>query len=859
MPTTVNGIGTHYYGKRNVSRRDAVCQSCKQYGTLASYYTRLWFVIVFIPVIPLGRKRIMDECPRCRRHFVADADKYEANKQLQVSGSMDEYRRSPSPENALLAHASLMGFREFEEADAFRRAAIEQFPEHAGLHAGLGEQLEQFSNFHGATPLFERALEIDPDLPAARVGVARRMMAQGDLDGARTLLDFLEVPGAGQQHPLGPIDVLSSYYQNAGRHAEALEIAAHLLREIPAAGQQHTFRAFVKKSEKALGAAASILPPVEGSVRGLFKGADSPHPAWVRRVFWAGLVGGLLLAGLLASNEYIRRNRTLYVVDAIGAPIRVSIDGGPPATVDGLGKLTTREGRHRVEITGPIRETVELDMTSGFLDRWFKKPAWVVNAGGAAVLDEATVYYASDPRPSDHRLVAGKPVLVIPHVDHPFEAPPQSVEVGSRSAVATRQVLTWLRDPASQLFATLLARGDRADAMSYAEAQLRAHPEDHELLQEYVQQAAAGEVARVDAFLESGLDRRPVDVFWHRAYQAAAEASGRGKELIARYDAALAADPEDAGLIYLRGRIDPDIARREAHFRRALKADPKFPWSWFALGMQAVSEGRWDEGLDGIRKARELGIPEDTFRDAFHVARLGRGEAKALVAEYRSALAAEPMNFAILSRLFDALAASGEADRIGPELQAWIARLPAQAVSQAGLVPTVRALAEYQAGHPEKALEAAGRSPEVAASPIGLQASLAAGKGREAASNPSFQRLWQNPWLAMAACVELGLEGAGKEAAEMRGRALKAMGSLGTLQENEARILDATAPPAIADVLRNSTDVDNKALLLCDLATRFPAKRAEYLGAAARFNVLRRPPYLLVKRAVERGGVAERP
>ena len=137
MPTTVNGIGTHYYGRKNRTARTAPCHFCKRVGALQCYDTRLWFVIVFIPVFPLGRKRIMDECPSCRRHYVADADQYEQNKQLQVSGALDRFRREPSPDAALSVHALLLGFHEREQAAQFRETVRRQFPSDAELMVGL--------------------------------------------------------------------------------------------------------------------------------------------------------------------------------------------------------------------------------------------------------------------------------------------------------------------------------------------------------------------------------------------------------------------------------------------------------------------------------------------------------------------------------------------------------------------------------------------------------------------------------------------------------------------------------------------------------------------------------------------------
>ena len=145
MPTTYNGIGTHYYGKKNRTGRTAACRSCGRVANLESYDTRLWFVIVFIPVIPLGRKRVIDACPNCTRHFVANAEDYEQARQLQVSAAQDQFRRDPSPQAALQVHAMLLGFHETEQAAAFRRTARERFPADAELMAGPAAQLEHVS------------------------------------------------------------------------------------------------------------------------------------------------------------------------------------------------------------------------------------------------------------------------------------------------------------------------------------------------------------------------------------------------------------------------------------------------------------------------------------------------------------------------------------------------------------------------------------------------------------------------------------------------------------------------------------------------------------------------------------------
>ena len=56
MPTTVNGIGTTYFGKKNLEQYQGVCDSCNRSTTLSDYETGHYICIIFIPLIPIGRK-----------------------------------------------------------------------------------------------------------------------------------------------------------------------------------------------------------------------------------------------------------------------------------------------------------------------------------------------------------------------------------------------------------------------------------------------------------------------------------------------------------------------------------------------------------------------------------------------------------------------------------------------------------------------------------------------------------------------------------------------------------------------------------------------------------------------------------
>ena len=310
-------------------------------------------------------------------------------------------------------------------------------------------------------------------------------MAVGELDEARRLLDFLETPGAGQHYPLGPIDVLSVHYQKQGRHEEALSIAAHLLREIPEAGQQHKFRAFVQQSEKALGRFESILPPREHSLRAFFRGKGYVYPGWLRWTVIGGAGLLLLAAGLLINNEYIRRHRTLQVVNACGQPVQVRVDDQPPGVVATFGQIVVGEGRHRIQLSGPVEETHEVDLEAGFFDRWFRKPAWILNPGGEAVLEEGTLYYAENPPPSQHHLIVGQPFVALRHVDYLFEEPAGEHNVKNKGGQVVKASVKRFQGPDHDAFSAD-DRSDRAAALDFAERRLRRQPDQDELLERYL-------------------------------------------------------------------------------------------------------------------------------------------------------------------------------------------------------------------------------------------------------------------------------------------------------------------------------------------------------------------------------------
>lgn len=673
MPTTYNGIGTHYYGRKNRKTRTAVCRHCGHQTELSSYETRLWFVFVFIPVISLGRKRITDRCALCNLHYAMPVRDWETGRQTETAAAMDRFRKEQSAEAALDVHGQLIGFQQFDEAADFRESMLEKFPEQAVLPTGFAAHLEFSGLPEEAGEWWDRAFSLDPELPEVRVGIARRRMRDGQLDEARELLSFLEEPGAEQQFALDPLFELVSYYQQAGQHKSALEILAVLLRAFPQMATDHQIRKVVQVSEKALHSPESILPPLQHSVTKLFGSQYSSGQRWT-----IGLVATLVLTavGMVINNEYIRRHRVLTIINDTGMAASVQLDDQPPVQITGMQTLNMAEGTHSVRITGPVKEDHTLDVRAGYWQRWTKNPVWLVNVGGEGILADMVVHYAVHPRPPSIRLIT-EPVVVREHVDYAFEAPPESLEVGSETAVRSKTTLSWLE----------LGQADGADiggfyalqdhspeqAFAYAERKLRRDPGNEGLLRVLAYETKPEQYSRFQTLLELGLNHRPVSIPWHRIYQDLPPVSTNYDALVTIYDELLSREPDNGELLYLRGRFDKNPVVAADYIDRAAEANPELAYVWYSRAYRAFGLQEWKQALTFSEQAVEKGMPLQEVLGLQHAALLALGQHEEQEQRLRSVLDQDRANMAAATLLSELLVMTDRADEAEEAMSASIA------------------------------------------------------------------------------------------------------------------------------------------------------------------------------------------
>jgi len=440
MPTTINGVGAHYYGKKNLSQRTAPCSQCGQTAELSSYDTRLWGVFIFIPLIPLGRRRIIDQCPNCTYHGAIPMAEYEKLREGEIREAMEKMRANLNDEKAAIElHRTLISFHRHEEADQLLKQIETRFPQNAEALAHLGAVMH-FKGLHEeAHGHYRRAHEIDPELPAARVDIACQRIDQGELDAARDLIRFLEEPGAPPGS--GAQVALAGAYQANGRHREALDLLTIATRKSPELAGVPEVREMFALSEQALNITESALPPAPGRER------------LVARRIIMGLAFAVIVGSLLFANHHKSRHRSLYIVSGLPEPVTIQIGDLEPVQLRGAGARKTEipEGKWTARVSGAVEEEIAFEIAGGIAERWSDDMVYVLNVDGSAVLMRERIAYTAEKSSAtalesdySYHLLYGVPFVKQGGIDFVFKDFPERLQLDTLATKEYRRgCLDW--------------------------------------------------------------------------------------------------------------------------------------------------------------------------------------------------------------------------------------------------------------------------------------------------------------------------------------------------------------------------------------------------------------------------------
>jgi len=621
MPGVVNGIGTWYYGKRNVHKALGTCESCGAYGELMSYDTTMYFVVFFVPLLPLGKKRIVNECPACRKHRVMSLKKWNQTKEKELTAIAAALQKSPNdPAVMREAIGTFVAFQDRSALVAAAAAAKRKFGQSAEVQMALGAAWMYFGNLEGAEEAYRAAVTASGG-DDEREALAVCLIKQERPEEAAPLLTHV---AAKKSHDgMGALYLLAMGYQTKGQHREALQTLDAIAKAFPREEKDREFKRLKKLSTKHAQSGKPVKS-IELRRGGTVKEGRLSSPMLSRII--GPVVGLLIVGGYLYAAFAIGAAREIHVVNGLDERYEVEI-AGKRVTVHPHVRATIEvpEGEIRVRVLDEALGIPEQTTTisTRFITRPLNDDVYVLNPDRVALLLwEQTVYYAgSHPldNPKPPRVHVGKLLYKFEDIEYEFARFPPTASMEGNSELRERIDLLWDLEPEARLNA-IVEYGREGVLPAYLKRMATYRPGVDFYLETLIR---AIEPEKSIEFIRPMLERRPPLIEWHRTYQGLVQYCRDEHDLVAEYRQILSVAPDDAALTYLYARVVEDRDEALALFAKSANAPEPCAYGCYALASHALSRADFTRALAEARKATRLAPEREVFAEIRDDAMLG--------------------------------------------------------------------------------------------------------------------------------------------------------------------------------------------------------------------------------------------
>lgn len=554
-----------------------------------------------------------------------------------------------------------------------------------------------------------------------------------------------------------------------------------------------------------------------------------------------GSLGAIAAVGIVGWNLSIAESRSLYVVSGYEKPAIIELPGMEAVGV-APGKIRTirlAEGDYEATISGPVTNKLKFSVRTSFMDRFTKKPAWVLNVGGSALLFSETIN--PDGEKKDFKTYYGEPFVSWVNVDLPFKVTPEKIE-GTKSL--TR--LDLFREPVLQALVTVANTGNPGEALDLAEWHLRLRRDDSRMLAEYVGYALnVNERERLKKFLLEGIALRPVEIEWHRAYQDLMLTPQTHGSLIAEYDGLLKKDPNNSSLLYLRGRLCVSQKQALDYYNKSLGTSFNNAFTHFAIGSAEAGRGEWSTANSSVKVARSLRPDVLQFQDILFETRLAMGEYEEMEKELQEAVEQVPLDATLNIFLCDVLAAAKKHDVALKVLENFESRW-GQSSSQP--VPNfLRSRVLYSIGDFDGMVKRYSTDESDEARMAYFEALVELGRLEEALTiSPIDETGSADPFHFLAYATAWKLAGNNDRFEACSKRAFEMLKVRRPELALLADLLADTEAPSLSEVTDIPTVPKLKAIALAYLVAKFPSQASEYTPMIRKLNIDRSYPYHLI-------------
>jgi tetratricopeptide (TPR) repeat protein len=607
MPSTFNGIGTWYYGKKDLQSWAGHCEFCGYNGQLQSYTTTQFFVVCYIPIVSMGERRVINYCPSCRKHYSLKRKQWEELKKDSLEREEQAWREDIYNKEKVLEVLRVV--YEYQDEQAFQRLGNEipaYFGNDVEVLGLLAEGYKYFGCNDQAERIYRRMLGVE-DRNDLREELAANLILQLRPDEAGCFLEHVLEQRI--KNKLGSLFLLIQGYQAVGDHKRALEFIDRICQVFPDLKDSKNLQRYKKVSQKNESSRRKIVSSnLKASMR-LKRTRD-----W--RFLLPKLIGPALIVLLpllyIGYAHYIGWSREVFLVNGLNKAYNVEVNG-VRYELDAFSKRPIRlaEGVVRINILDELGLD-DAESTCEFKTPLLMRPinnrVMVLNPDGNAILYYENTKYFTDKDKNrdfnpDYRYYSGRLFYDLDRVSFPFEEFPDTLELSENDSQIRTRLDLFTEELEPSALAYVLETLEKQDAASLLKNRLAINPNnisDLTLLSFFAEGTEAIE------FLKTRLGDRPVLIEWHRVYQSMMEQYEPQHNLEEEYLGYSQQDAENRDLLYLLGRVTHNKELAIARHLKSVSGKTPCAYGYNALACECLNSGEFSEALGYINQALEL-------------------------------------------------------------------------------------------------------------------------------------------------------------------------------------------------------------------------------------------------------------
>ncbi len=633
MPSVLNGFGTWYYGKRRIHRVKGVCQFCKGLCELESYDTTLFIVAAMVPVVPVGQKRILEECKACRRHRVMPLKKWETLKAQAFNEILEKLQANPDDKETIQNALGVATMYQDEVAfDKLADVLSDRSDRDADIQAQLGGAYEYFSRWREAEAAYSKAMTINPT----------------EEIGERLAVCMLK-----QNRPEEAIRYLSHVFESKdpnkawltfwliegcmakGLHEQALELMDARDAAFPSlvAEKSHQKQRRTAEKYKRTGKPIPSKYLGESSKTGYQEGSGLSFK-WPRYVGAAVFLG--LIALYLGSAFYRGRHRPVYLVNGWNQAYKVNINGKELAVQPGVPqKIDVPEGDVTVDWPQAGEGPQTMPIHTDFWGRPFHRPVFVINPDHLAMVEWRETIYSDSPNvavnPPKEQFSVNKLVHHFNEVDYEFQSFPAQVQLDHAGSTLrkTRVGLISANGTKDRLVNLTQYAIPMNEQIAYVKRLVQLDPGDDLAVPWLASHLPAKDAIEV---VKPRLADRPIRVDWHRWHQWLNETENPSIDMRPEYRRLVEETKRSPGAVYLLGRLEDGLAGEKLYLEAA-NGNPPSAQACGSLSYRYLVRGDFDRALTWAKKAVSLRPNDVVQRSSYLDALLAAGKYRELIVE----------------------------------------------------------------------------------------------------------------------------------------------------------------------------------------------------------------------------------